>query len=183
VVRQLERLGVAYAIGGSLASAAWGVVRATLDADIIAELRSEHADPFVAALGQDFYVDPESVRRAIANRSSFNLVHLDTMFKVDVFVAKSRVLDRRQLDRRTLQTLMTNPAEEAFFITAEDTILVKLDWYRAGGGVSERQWRDVIGVLQVRSKDLDWPYLEQTAAMIGVGDLLERARLEALGSR
>ena len=179
VVETLETLGVPYLIGGSLASAVHGTVRATLDADIVADLRLDHADPLAQALGDAFYVDAEAVRDAIHHRSSFNVIHLETMFKVDVFVMKQRPFDHAQFDRRIEQVLATDPECTAYVASAEDTILAKLEWYRKGGQVSERQWRDVVGLFKVQGDLLDQVYLQKWGVALGVDDLLEGAMAEA----
>ena len=179
VVEALEALGVPYLIGGSLASAVHGVVRTTMDADLVADLQPEHAEPLAQALGDAFYVDAASIRDAIRHRSSFNVIHLESMFKVDIFIPKQRPFDRAQLQRRTKQVIATEPEREAYVATAEDTILAKLEWYRRGGEVSDRQWQDVLGVLKVQGNRLDLAYLRQWAASLGVSDLLEKALTEA----
>lgn len=180
VVDVLEKLGVPYVIGGSLASAVHGVMRATMDADLVAELRPEHAAPLAQALEDTFYVDATAIRIAIVHHQSFNVIHLDTMFKVDVFVAGGRKFDALQLARRKTQVVASAPERLAYVTTAEDIILAKLDWYRQGGEVSERQWRDVLGVLKVQAERLDLPHLRRWAAELAVGDLLERALEEGL---
>ena len=109
----------------------------------------DQAGPIAQALGQEFYADPEMMRDAIRQHSSFNLVHLDTMFKVDVFVARGRDFDRAQLTRRQLHLLSEDPERRAYVASAEDTVPFKLEWYRLGGEVSDRQWHDVLGVLKV----------------------------------
>jgi hypothetical protein len=177
----LERLGVRYAIGGSLASSLHGVFRASVDADIVADLRLEHVEPFARALGEAFYRDETAMRRAIDERRSFNVIHLDTMFKIDVFVPKGRPFDEAQLRRRSAHVIATDPERSAFVTSAEDSILAKLDWYRAGGEVSEQQWRDVLGILQVQWETLDREYLRAMAGSLEVSDLLERALTEASG--
>lgn len=176
VVSVLEELGVPYAIGGSLASSAHGVMRATMDADIVADLQPEHVQPLLTALSSDFYADEATIREAIYRRSSFNLIHYQTAFKVDIFIPKSRPFDRMQLARRMAVVMGTEPV---YLISPEDTVLAKLEWYRLGGEVSDRQWQDVIGVLTVQAEDLDLDYLRHWADQLGIRNLLERALAEA----
>ena len=179
VTQTLDDLGVPYLIGGSLASTLYGEPRATMDADIIADLHLEHIEPLVNALTPDFYVDADSIRDAIRNERSFNLIHYATTFKVDVFVRKRRAFDDAQFSRRVKHILLLEPERAAQVASPEDTILAKLEWYRMGGEVSERQWRDVLGMLKAQGERLDRAYMEQMAQQIGVGDLLKRAVQDA----
>lgn len=174
----LEDMGVDAWIGGSLASSIFGIPRATQDADIIADLPLEKARPLVENLGKDFYADRERIASGIERRASFNVIHLPTMFKVDVFIAgqdawTKRVVERRQrveIDEEGTQVLVTSP---------EDIVLHKLVWYREGGHVSDRQWGDALGVVQVQGSLLDRAYLEEMAEELGVSDLLEEMLEEA----
>ena len=179
VIEALEALDVPYLIGGSLASAVHGVARATVDTDLVADLRPEHAELLAQALSDAFYVDVEAIRDGIHRRSSFNVIHLETMFKVDVFVHKRRPFDQAQFKRRTDQVVATDPERTAYIASAEDTVLTKLEWYRMDGEVSDRQWRDVLGVLKVQGERLDPDYLHLWATELGIADLLERALTEA----
>ncbi len=179
VTRTLEQLGIPYAVGGSLASSLHGVMRSTLDVDIVADMRLEHIQPLVDALSQEFYTDVEMMRDAIERRGSFNLIHYETAFKVDFFIRKLRAYDQLQLERRVLAEIATDPEQSIYVVSPEDIILAKLEWYRLGGQVSDRQWRDVLGVLKTRAGELDLAYLREWAGELQVGDLLERALREA----
>jgi hypothetical protein len=179
VTAALERLGVPYLIGGSLASTLHGMVRTTQDSDIVAELELKHVQPLVEALQEGFYIDEEMIIDAVVHRSSFNIIHRESMFKVDVFLPRQRSFEKMQFSRARRETLSKDPETTAFVATAEDTLLAKLEWYRMGGEVSERQWRDVLGVIAVQADALDLDYLHRMAKELQVEDLLERAFSEA----
>ena len=179
VTDAFERLGVRYAVGGSLSSSLHGVMRSTLNVDIVADMCLEHIQPLVAALSSEFYADDEMMRDAIETHGSFNLIHYGTSFKVDVFIPKARVFDRMQLGRRTTAIVTTDPERSLYVTSPEDVILSKLEWYRMGGEVSDRQWRDILGVLKTQAGRIDLDYLRQWAIELKVGDLLKRAFTES----
>ena len=182
VTAVFEALGVAYVIGGSLASMVHGMMRTTMDADIIADLLPGHAAALVAALGEAFYVPDEALlRQAIERRGSFNLIHLATMFKVDIFVPQARPFDRQQLARRIGERVASGSDERLWVLSAEDVILAKLEWFRLGGETSERQWRDVLGVVRAQGAALDVAYLRQWGGALRVDDLVARALAAAEG--
>jgi len=175
VTHTLEQIGIPYAVGGSFASSLHGIMRSTLDVDIVADMRLEHIMPLVAALSKEFYADDEMMKGAIEHHSSFNLIHYETAFKVDIFIRKLRAFDQMQLERRRTSIISTDPEQSIYVASPEDVILSKLEWYRMGGETSERQWRDILGVLKTRAGELELDYLRKWAKELKVTDLLERA--------
>jgi len=175
VTAVLEKLGIPYLVAGSLASTVYGMVRTTQGADLVAEMRPENAEAFIQALQGDFYMDEEMIKNAVGQHTSFNIIHRASMFKVDVFIPLTSPFVKEQLSRARRQILAREPHAEAMLATAEDTLLAKLDWYRMGGEVSERQWRDVLGILKIQAGNLDLGYLTRWAKELKVSELLESA--------
>lgn len=174
LVSVFEAIGVRYAVGGSLASGLAGEPRSTLDADLSVDLRPDQVDAFAARVADAFYVPLERLRRAARERLSVNLIHVDTAMKIDLFVAGGTPIDEDVLRRRIA---LTPPGVDRpiYVHTAEDVLLHKLRWYRKGGETSDRQWRDVIGIVRVQGPRLDRAYLASGADLLGVVDLLDRA--------
>lgn len=176
VSRVLERLGVPWVTVGSIASSIHGIPRTTEDIDLVARLEPSHVSSLVEALRDEFYLDQERIHSAIRRGSSFNLIHLETLVKIDVFVPEEAVA-RLEISRRNPVTLQGPEGEEIALQMAspEDVVVQKLAWYRRGNEVSDRQWRDALGVLKVQGERLDFDYLHKAARRLGVEDLLERA--------
>lgn len=170
----LERLGVAYHLGGSLASSIHGLPRATLDADLVAEIRPGQGQGLCELLGAEFYVNAEAIEEAIRRKKSFNAIHLDTMFKVDVFVLGDSPFAQESFARSRPEPF-ENLGVTVRVATAEDTVLHKLLWYRKGGEASARQWGDLVGVLKVQGARLDRAYLDRWAHRLALAGLLRRA--------
>jgi hypothetical protein len=172
----LDSMGITYAMGGSFASSIHGIARPTQDLDLIAAIPPGRIDAFVTAFQRDFYVDSESIQSAIRFRRSFNLIHLETGFKIDIFPVGSHALGPQQLKRRRVEqsSILGGPAVTVPVISPEDTILVKLSWYRDGGETSERQWNDLRSIVRVQGDRLDQEYLREWSRELGVSDLLDR---------
>ena len=180
VIEALDALRVPYYLGGSVASSAHGIARASLDADIVAALEPEHVDSLVHSLASAYYIPVDRLHSAVAARSSCNFIHLATMFKIDIFVSKKRPFDRQAAERARPQAIDEGPDAPRFLVASpEDTVLAKLEWFRLGGETSERQWWDVVGILRV-TDDADRTYLRHWAALLNVADLLERALADAV---
>ncbi len=180
VVKVFEKIGISYYLGGSVASSAYGIARATLDVDLIADLSAQHVNPLTEMLKADYYIDKEMILDAIKRRSSFNIIHLETMLKVDIFIIKDRPYDGVAFQRKRKDTLDEEQgAAEFYFASPEDIILNKLEWFQMGGKVSERQWHDVLGIMKVQSELMDKEYLRHWAKKLGISDLLEQAFRDA----
>jgi hypothetical protein len=175
VGKTLDAMGVDWLIGGSVASSLHGIPRATQDIDLVADLGPEHAGPLSEALANDFYADDGMIRDAIQRRTSFNIIHLPTMTKIDVFVLKRDAISQSEMQRRRYHAIGPEGIVRLPVASPEDIILQKLDWYRRGGHVSERQWRDVLGVIAVSGAGLDRVYLRTQAEAWGLLVLLEEA--------
>jgi hypothetical protein len=169
-----DELGVAYALGGSMASSLLGEPRSTVDVDFAVQLDVTSGESLLGRVGADFYVPFESARTAIAAHSSFNLVDTVNALKVDLFVVGGDLLDRMQIERRVLVPV-PGSAHGIWVTSAEDQVLRKLDWFRRAGSLSDRQWRDVVGILRVRQGFLDVDYLRRTAQVVGLADDLAEA--------
>jgi len=168
VLAVLTRLGIPYALGGSMASSVYGVPRNTRDADVTAEPFPGKEAQLVASFGGDYYLSEQAVRQAVLFRSSFNVINTATGFKVDVFVRKDRPFEQSAMSRRVPVELPDAPGQPLVLHAPEDVILFKLAWFRLGNEASGQQLKDVVGVLQVQSGRLDDAYLDRWAADLGV---------------
>lgn len=179
VVETLNRLGVMYYIGGSVASSAYGIARSTLDVDMVSALKIGHIPQLVADLKEKYYISEDLVKRAIQQNSSFNLIHLESALKIDIFITKNRAYDQEAARRIRTDTISVDDDAPQFYLAApEDVILAKLESFKSGGEVSARQWSDILGVLKVQSGRIDTDYLRRWSGSLGLSDLLDRALLE-----
>ncbi len=169
--RHFDALGVVWLVGGSVASSLLGEPRATADVDLVADLRLEHVEALHSRLSGTYYIDDDVVRWAVKTRRTFNVIHLESMLKVDIYCSTNDALSRTQLERRLLIPIAGGRLP---VYSAEDIILRKLMWFEEGGGVSDRQWRDLLGVVRVHRGKLDREYLDGHARDLGLGGLLAK---------
>lgn len=178
VATAFNRLNIEFYIGGSIASSFHGAMRSTMDIDLVAKVREAHVAPLLSELGDAYYASEPAIRDAIRRKSSFNLIHLKTSFKVDVFAHRGRPFDDSAFARAQHGQIGPDPGFTSPIASAEDTIIAKLEWYRLGNETSERQWQDVTTVLRLLGAAANVDYLKEQTESVGVGDLLQRLLAE-----
>lgn len=179
VVKVLESFDIPYIIGGSFASGIYGIPRMTQDADVVADIKLKDIQGLVDALKGEFYIDITMIQNAITTRGSFNIIHLESMFKIDIFLAKRSPFDTSRFERRRQEQLVEEIEDKVYITSPEDIILTKLEWFRVGGEVSDRQYRDVLGVVKVQGEKIDWDYITYWGKELGISDLLERVKQDS----
>lgn len=181
VAHLLEQLHIRYHVGGSFASSAHGMYRASADIDIVIDPSVEQLEALAQSLEPDFYISRSAIAEAHAGKSTFNAIHNDTSFKIDFFIKGTNPFDAVELDRSIRQQVGDPNGHAVLIKSPEDTVLRKLDWFRRGGEVSERQWQDVLSILRSNQAQLDESHLTRWSRELGIEDLLDRARFEARG--
>jgi hypothetical protein len=175
MVHELDRAGIEHMLAGSFASTFHGDPRTTNDIDMVIDCDRASLDRFVEQLDPGlFYVSPEAADEAWRRRGQFNVVILESGWKVDLILRKNRAFSREEFSRRQSAEVA---GARVWLATAEDTIVAKLDWALAGE--SERQLRDVVGILEVRAGELDLPYIERWVRELDLVDLWQQARARA----
>jgi hypothetical protein len=175
VAAALTGVGAEYFLGGSLASSLQGEPRATNDIDFVIALPAGRITALRDALGDDFEVDIDMLRDAVLHARSANAFYLPNVTKVDFFGRGYEPFDESEFSRR--KPVVVRASGESIVVkSAEDTVLRKLLWFREGGEVSEKQWRDIVSVLRISGRTMDVSYLANWASRLGLDVLLERAR-------
>jgi hypothetical protein len=159
-------------LAGSFASSHHGAPRTTQDIDLVVDPTFDSLDAFLREIGTEgVYVDADVARDEFKRRGQFNVIDGTTAWKVDVIFRKPRAFSHSELDRRAPAKVL---GVDVFVASAEDTVLAKLEW--AGLGESERQLRDVRGILDVKGESLDRAYIERWLDDLGVRELWERVQ-------
>jgi len=180
IAQLLERLDIPYHVGGSIASSAHGMYRASADIDFVIDPTGHQLEALARALEPGFYVSRSAMTEALSSRSTFNAIHDETSFKIDFFIKGTAPFDAEELRRSIRQEVGDGRGHTVLLKSPEDTVLRKLEWFRRGGEVSERQWQDVLSILAAARGQLDGTYLERWAPELGIADLLDRARKEVV---
>ena len=172
LVSRLDQAGIPYMIVGSFASTFHGLPRTTQDLDVVIDPTPESLRAFLALLPADaYYVSHEAAEEALQRRGMFNVVDLESGWKVDLIVRKHRAFSEEEFRRRVAARLLDRDVVVA---SAEDTLLAKLEW--AAAGESEHQVRDAQGVVAVKGEALDEAYVDRWAQVLGVTDAWLRIR-------
>jgi hypothetical protein len=172
IIAMLEATGIPHMVVGSFAGTTYGEPRSTRDLEVVIDPRPEQLDALVAALDPArFYVDLDVARDALRRRSMFNVIDMDTGWKLDFVIRKARAFSLEEMRRRTSARILGMDVAAA---TAEDVIVAKLEWAKQGG--SDRQLEDVAGILRVRGPELDLEYIERWVAELGLGEVWQLAR-------
>lgn len=171
VMAALEEAGIEYMVTGSFASNLHGMPRTTQDVDIVIEVSPSSLDQFLKLVEPGFYVSRVAAQEALRHQRMFNIIHLDSGFKVDLIVRKNREYARQEFQRRERATFLDR---QCWFASPEDTILSKLEWSKLGESL--RQFNDALGVAQVQHDKLDWGYLARWAHELGLDEELRRLR-------
>ena len=176
IINVFDEMGISYYLCGSLASSAYGLSRTTQDIDLVSDISMGHVNSFVEKLKEKYFIDAEMLRNAIKSETSFNLIHLDTMFKIDIFILKVDPYSKTSFNRIQEDSLDQGKDSLKIFISSpEDVILSKLIWFKLGSEISERQWLDILGVIKIQGDNLDKEYLIQWSKQRDIYDLLRKA--------
>jgi len=175
----LDDLEIEYAIGGSIASSLYGTVRFTQDADITVKEFRGVAQKLYERLKDEFYLSREAMLGALDSCGSFNAIHLETSFKIDMFVQGPNEFDKQLLARSKRVRLSDSEEKRFCVVSPEDVVLLKLRWYVRSGCKSDQQWDDILGVLRVQGESVDFKYMKRWSRELGVDQLLQRAISES----
>ncbi len=181
VSAMLEKAGVQYIIGGSVASSVWGEERATRDVDIAAIFTSDQIDSLEEQCEWPYIIDAESMRQQLKVREDFasgQILNGETQDKFDLFILRRDDYSLAQLERFYLVELF--PGKKFPIASPEDIVITKLRWYDLGNRISDKQWNDIVQVLEIQLGMLDEKYMAQWAAHFGVLELLREAQSQVI---
>ncbi|WP_019499845.1 hypothetical protein [Pseudanabaena sp. PCC 6802] len=180
IARIFDRLAIPYYVGGSVASSLQGEIRATEDLDLVADLTRSQADLLINEMSGEFYISDVAVDDALSGRtSSFNTIHQATIEKADIFILRNDAFSRSKMSRRLLYKSQDKTDAAFYLCSAEDIILQKLVWLKMTRNESQKQWRDILGVMKLQGESLDFSYLWGWANTIGVTEPLQQALTES----
>lgn len=174
LIMHLDSVGIPYMVAGSFASTYHGVPRTTNDIDIVISPNRDTLNKFLKNLPEsDYYVSHDAALDALQRRTMFNVIDMETGWKVDLIIRKTRVYSVEEFNRRIAAQLFDVPV---FIATAEDTIVTKIEWSLLSGG-SEQQLRDAFGILSVKGEQIDRAYIQRWVDELGIREGWSRLNL------
>lgn len=175
LVTAFDQVQIPYMVTGSFASSAHGRVRATEDIDVViaptAQQVLDLVDEFPAGR---FYADKDAALEALRQQSQFNIIDVETAWKADLIIRKTREFSRTEFERRHAYSI---DGLRVYLATAEDVLIAKLEWARAAG--SERQIEDAAGIIESQGGGLDIAYVERWVRELRLDDEWRKARESA----
>lgn len=170
-----NQLGISYYITGGLAAIAYGEPRTTRDVDIVLAISCDQIDGLVVVLEANGFYVPGVEDVKTRRLQTLGVTHIETIARADLVIAGAGDFDKTKFERKRIISMPS--VGDLFFISAEDLVLNKLQW--GAQSQSEKQWRDVLGVLKTQGSELDFAYLQHWATKLEISELLEQATLEA----
>jgi hypothetical protein len=168
VIQSLETIGIPYMITGSQASAYYGEPRFTRDIDVVADINLGQIEDFITYFpANEFYWDKEMIEAEIERRGQFNIIHTASGLKIDIILTKTTPFSQTEFARRNRSAVF--PDQDAFFTSAEDVIIKKMEYYKEGG--SEKHLRDVAGILKISEEIVDKNYIAEWARQLGLTEI------------
>jgi hypothetical protein len=171
IASRLDSIGIPYMMTGSMAMAVYSIPRMTRDIDLVIEIEPEDIEKIFNLFSEDCYIDRESVRQAVQTHSMFNIIHNQWVIKADFIIRKNEAYRREEFSRRRKLAIEESTI---FIVSVEDLILSKLVWGKLSQ--SDLQLGDVRLMVSTVS-ELDWNYMDKWADALGVGPLLEKAKV------
>lgn len=178
LVEVFDNLKVSYALAGSLASSMYGMQRATLQLDIVADISQSQISFFIEQLAPEYFFHAEDVQKALKQRTSFMLIHLASLLKVVVSFPQSRAFDRGIFHRSRYLTLVEGHRPIPV-LSPEDVVTLLLEQFQKSSECMDDVWYDLLGLLKVQGSLLDLDYLDKYARLLNVLPLLQRALIDA----
>ena len=177
LVKCLENLKIPYLITGSIAAMAYGEPRFTNDIDIVADIEESLVDEFKSCFPEtDFYLEIDSMKKALESKKQFNIIHPSSGLKVDVIVSKKDDFDRARFSRT--KKLKVSEVVSASFASPEDVIIKKMEYFQKGG--SEKHLRDIASMLKISGQEIDRTYIASWARKLNLNLIWESIQKKIL---
>ena len=170
VVECFKKLKIPYLVTGAIASIAYGEPRFTNDIDVVVDISSTQVEAFKSYFPEnEFYLDVDSMKKAINRRHQFNIIHPGSGLKIDVIISKRDDFDQSRFAR--IKRLNVSETKSANFASPEDVIIKKLEYFKQGH--SEKHLRDIASMLKISSELIDRAYISSWAKKLNLSELWE----------